>query len=180
MSEAGAFFQKFADELVGGLNTVAIGQIEAFDATKAKANVKLLPDGDLILGVPVAMPQTSGFIIRMPYTKGDYVVVVFAQRDIDGVMYGGREDPSGRMLAVDDAIVIGGLNLFTTSLPATNAGDLVVASKDFKHKVTIAADGKMELANGAGANITMDATGAINIVGPNGVTITGKTSSASY
>ena len=180
MREAGEFFNTFKERLIGGLNTVAIGKIEAFDVTKAKADVKLLPDGDLIVAVPVAMPQTGDFIVRLPYKKGDYVVVAFAQRDIDEIMLGGSASDSGRMLAVDDAIVVGGLNLFSNNMPATNGADLVIAKKDLTTKITLAADGKMELSNGAGAKITMDATGAIAIVGPNGVTITGKTSSASY
>lgn len=41
MSEAMAFFNKFKDKMVGGLNTCAIGKIQSFDAKKLKADVEL-------------------------------------------------------------------------------------------------------------------------------------------
>jgi hypothetical protein len=137
MSEAAAFFERFKNNMVGGLNTCAIGQIQTYDPIKSKADVKLLPDGDLIKSVPVGMPQTSQFFIRIPYQKGDYVLVVFAQRDIDGVMYQSNNPASNRMLAIDDAIVVCGINLYTKSLPAADSNALVIGEKSGAAKITI-------------------------------------------
>ena len=47
----------------------------------------------------------------MPYKRGDTVLVVFAQREIDNIMYEANNPASQRMLAVDDAVVVCGINL---------------------------------------------------------------------
>lgn len=171
--EAASFFQQWQNKMVGSLNTCAIGEIQTFDTTKLKADVKLLPDGDLIKSVPVAMPQTNDFIIRVPYQPGDKVVVVFSQRDIDPIMYG-ESQSSGRMLAIDDAIVVGGINLFSISLPSDNPNDLVIAKKDFTAKIIIGDDGI----------VTVDAPKGISLKANDpsgqGVSIQGKTSSQSW
>lgn len=143
--EASAFFHKMVDDLVGGINTVAIGKIESFDATKAKADVRVLPGNDLIVAVPVAMPQTNDFVVRMPYSKGDVVVIVFAQRDIDNILLGGDNAETGRKLSIDDAIVVGGINLFNNSMPADNSADLAIAKKDMSSKIVLKANGDIAI-----------------------------------
>lgn len=145
MSEAAAFFERFKNNLIGSLNTCAIGQIVRFDGVKMQADVKLLPDGELILDVPVGTIQTSDFYIRVPYKNGDYVVVIFAQRDIDEIMYGGNTTPSQRMLALDDAIVAFGINLFTNSLPSENSNDLVIGKKDGGASIVIKQNNEIEV-----------------------------------
>lgn len=129
MSDADIYFRRFKNSLIGELNTFAIGKILSFDPVKMKADIELLPDGDLIKSVPVGMQQTSEFYIRIPYQKGDIVGVVFAQREIDGIMYESNNPKSKRMLAVDDAVVVCGINLFTNNLPSEDADKLVIAEK---------------------------------------------------
>lgn len=153
--EADYFFNKFQEGLVGGINTIAIGIVEKFDGAKMKADVKVLPDNALVVDVPVATFQTSQFYIRVPYKKGDHVIVAFAQRDIDGIMYGGDEIPSQRMLSLDDAIVIGGINLFANPLPGVNADDLIIAKKDLNSKIVLDATG----------NITVESAGNVFLGG---------------
>lgn len=138
MKKANEFFSKFHSNMVGGLNTCMMGQIENFDPQRMAADVVLLPDGDLIIDVPVAIQQSEDFYIRVPYQQGDIVLVVFCQRDIDGIMRGGDATPSQRMLAMDDAVVIGGINLYTDdALPAANAGDLVIGKKSGGSKIVL-------------------------------------------
>ena len=138
MKKANEFFSKFQSNMVGGLNTCMLGQIETFDPERMAADVVLLPDGDLIIDVPVAIQQTEDFYIRLPYKIGDIVVILFAQRDLDGIMQGGDATPSQRMLSIDDAIVIGGINLYTDDpLPSANAGDLVIGKKDGGSKIVL-------------------------------------------
>jgi hypothetical protein len=144
MKEAAAFFNQFKTNLISGLNTCAIGRIEAFDGVKMKADVRILPDDVLIVDVPVGTLQTSDFYIRLPYKKGDYVFVSFAQRDIDGIMHGGDATPSERMLSLDDAVVICGINLFTQSLPPADADKLVIGEKNGAAKIVIGG-GKIRL-----------------------------------
>lgn len=138
MKKAQEFFNKLSSGIIGGVNTCMLGQIERFDPVEMSADVVLLPDGDLIVDVPVGMQQTSDFFIRMPYQEGDIVLVVFAQRDIDGIMRGGDATPSQRMLSLDDAIIVCGINLFTDDpLPAANAGDLVIGKRNGNAKIVL-------------------------------------------
>lgn len=137
MSEAAKFFENYKKGLVGGLYTSAIAQIEAYDPIVNKADITLLPGGDLIKSVPVGMPQTKDFYIRMPYSKGDHVLVVFSQRDIDPILFANGKIPSERMLAIDDAIIVCGINLFTQPLPATDSDKLVIGQKDGVAKIVM-------------------------------------------
>lgn len=129
MREANDFFRKFKENMVGGLNTCAIGEIVSYDPIKSKADVKLLPGDTLIKSVPVGIQQTAEYFIRIPYKRGDTVLVVFVQREIDNIMYQANNPASQRMLAVDDAVVVCGINLFTNDLPAADTDKLVVGEK---------------------------------------------------
>ena len=138
MKKAHDFFDKFKTNTISGLNTCLLGQIERFDPETMAADVVLLPDGDLIIDVPVGIQQTADFFIRMPYQVGDIVLVLFAQRDIDGILRGGDATTSQRMLSIDDAVVIAGINLFTDDpVPAANAGDLVIGKRNGNAKIVL-------------------------------------------
>jgi hypothetical protein len=138
MNEAKEFFKKYKKDMVAGLNTCMLGQIERFDPAAMSADVTLLPDGDLIIDVPVGIQQTEDFYIRVPYQVGDIVLVVFVQRDIDGIMRGGDATTSQRMLSMDDAVVVCGINLYTDDpLPASNPGDLVIGKKNGNSKIVL-------------------------------------------
>jgi len=175
MSEPEKFFDDFANSLISGIHTSAIGQIEAYDAEKLMADVKLLPDGDLITAVPVADLQTGRYIIRTPYKRGDYVLISFCMRDIDGILHGDSAPPSSRMLDVNDAVVVCGINLFTRPLPKQaidtndggkvtpiNPGDLLIASKDMKDRIVLTEAG--------GIKMYSDNQNGVEIVAPMGVT----------
>ncbi|WP_411501367.1 Gp138 family membrane-puncturing spike protein [Bacillus thuringiensis] len=123
--------------MVGGLNTCAIGEIVSYDPIKSKADVKLLPGDTLIKSVPVGIQQTAEYFIRMPYKRGDTVLVVFVQREIDNIMYQSNNPASQRMLAVDDAVVVCGINLFTNNLPATDSDKLLIGEKSGGATITI-------------------------------------------
>ena len=138
MKPAHDFFKKFSDDLYKNVNTCLMGQIVKFDPVKLTADVSLLPDGEFIIDVPVAIQQTADFFIRLPYQPGDIVLVLFAQKDIDGILRGGDATPSQRMLSMDDAIVIAGINLLTDDpLPAANAGDLVIGKRNGNAKIVL-------------------------------------------
>ncbi|WP_212934956.1 Gp138 family membrane-puncturing spike protein [Bacillus hominis] len=129
MKEANDFFRRFKEKTVGGLNTCAIGEIVSYDPIKSKADVNLLPGDTLIKSVPVGIQQTADFFIRIPYKRGDTVLVVFVQREIDNIMYQSNNPASQRMLAVDDAVVVCGINLFTNNLPAADTDKLLIGEK---------------------------------------------------
>ncbi|TQK41975.1 hypothetical protein FB479_11676 [Brevibacillus sp. AG162] len=176
MKEATDFFNDFRNSLIAGLYTSAIGQIISYDAEKMQADVKLVPGGDLITAVPVATIQTSKFVMRVPYQKGDYVMVSFSMRDIDSVMHEDTAPETDRMASIDDAIVVCGINLFTRPLPKThvdvadnnneitlNPRDLLIASKDMKTRFLLSEAGGIKMYD--------DTAAGIEIVAPLGVTI---------
>lgn len=176
MREANDFFESFSNSLIAGIYTSAIGKIVSYDAEKMQADVQLVPGGDMLVAVPVASIQTDKFVIRTPYKQGDYVMVSFSMRDIDGVMYEDQAPGTDRMLSMDDAVVVCGINLFTKPLPKThvdvadnnnevtlNPSDLLVASKDMKTRFILSESGGIKMYD--------DTQVGIEIVAPLGVTI---------
>ncbi len=67
-----------------------------------------------ISGVPVVFPQSSSGGVTFPLSKGDPVMLLFAQRDIDTWIEKGGEDApaSARLHDITDAIAIPGLFSF--------------------------------------------------------------------
>lgn len=59
-------------------------------------------------------------------------------------MYGSNNPPSNRMLAVNDAVIVCGINLFTQDLPAEDADKLVIGEKGGAAKITMGG-GKISL-----------------------------------
>lgn len=159
--EAAEFFDRFRANIISGLNTCALAEIVTFDAAAMKADIELLPDRDLVKAVPVSAQVSGGFVVRVPYSQGDTVLVVFAQRDIDAIMHG-DEGNTERMLDINDAIIVGGITLFPDPLPSSNAGDLVIAKRDMT------------------AKIVMTSAGGVQIVAPDGITLQGKNTTQSW
>lgn len=171
------FFNQLSQNLTGGINSCTLGKIETFDPTAMKANVIPLvksKDGNkpMLIEVPVSFIKAGPFVIRPPYKKGDIVLVVFADEDIDNVLLSGNisEPNSTRKHSLDDAIVVGGIMPFTQTLPDEHIEDLAIAKDDFSTKIVIKKDGDIEVKGGnikidASENIDIEAAGNINIKG---------------
>jgi len=149
------FFSKLSGNLINGINSCMLGRIETFDASKMKANVIPLvknKDGDkpILIEVPVSFIKAGPFLIRPPYKKGDIVLVVFADEDIDNVLLSGKvsEPNSIRKHSLDDAIVVGGIMPFTQTLPNEHIEDLVIAKDDFTTKIVVKEDGEIIIQGG--------------------------------
>lgn len=155
------------------MNTCVIAEINSVDLKHMRADV-IFPDEEktLILRVPIAPQQTGGFIIRPPYKKGDSVVIVFSQQDIDPFLYGGG-DSSDREHHMDDAIIIGGARGFTEPLPdefTEHAEDLIIAKRDFSARIILKVNGEMLIESDEDININSQKD--INISAPNGIVTT--------
>jgi hypothetical protein len=161
MKEAADFFSMFENRITGGMNTCLIAEIVSYDAAAMTADVETLPERDLITSVPVAAQKGGGFIVRVPYAKGDKVLVVISQRDIDAIMHGEGE-ATERKMALDDAVIVGGITPFTDPLPAGNEADLVIGKEDMS------------------AKLVMTAGGAVQIIAPGGITLQGPTRTESW
>lgn len=153
MDEANKYIKGLLNGIAGDVNSCIIARIESFDSRKMKADViPLIKDSDnkpvsMLIEVPVALVKAGGFIIRPPYKKGDVVVIVFADRDIDNVLLSGKVSNlnSSRKHSLDDAIVVGSIMPFTETLPAEHSSDLVIAKDDFTSKIVLKADGSIEI-----------------------------------
>lgn len=139
--EAGEFFVNMKKGMMGSINTCSLCKIVSYDPATMKADVETIPAGDLILSVPVSAPQTKDFIIRVPYKPGNIGFVVYSQSQIDGALTGGIGEESDRQFAIDDAIFVGGINLFTETMDADHADDLIISKKDFTSKIVMKSDG---------------------------------------
>ena len=159
MGKSVNFFNSLKKQFATDVHTCMIARIERFDPGKMKADVKPLgkiklcgkaQEMPLIIEVPVSFIKAGSFFIRPPYNKGDLVFIIFAEHDIDNVMFTGQEEQanSSRQHSLDDAIVVGGIMPFTQSMPETDANSLIIAKTDLSSKVVLTDDGKIVIEAG--------------------------------
>lgn len=160
MSEVLGFFDGLLGESVDGINSCTIGKIEKFDATTMKAEVAPLvqkknadgstEDVSLLIEVPVSFLKAGPFLIRPPYKPGDVVLVIFADSDIENVLYsGGKGRPvRDEKHSLDNAMVVGGIMPFTVTLPGEHADDLIIAKDDFSTKIVVKDNGEIIIQGG--------------------------------
>lgn len=166
----------------GEINSCILAKIESFDPEKLTANVipmtrQLDRTGktkelSMLINIPVATIQTENFIIRPPYKKGDIVVMVIADSDIEGTIITGEiSDPNTkRKHSLDDGIIIGGFKALNNTLPSEHSEDLVIANKSFGTKVVLKSNGDVEILGNnidvkAGSDIKVEAGGVLDLIG---------------
>jgi hypothetical protein len=140
---------------LGTVHTAIPGQIEKYDYTTAKADVKPLlsqsfTDGTtaempVISNVPVVWPRTSQGSISFPLVRGDGVLLIFSERSIDEwLSRGGTLAPSDqRQFDMSDAIAIPGLYSFASQTKISGNEDCEIHFKN--QSVTIKANGDIEV-----------------------------------
>ena len=140
----GQFVGDSIEESLMNMNTCLICEILEVDMNLFRANVlpKNDPEATPILDVPIAFHQTDQFVIQIPYKKGDLVLVVCSQADIDPLMFGGGEAAS-RSFSTNDALIVGGINLFTNPIQNEHPDDVVIGTKDFQTKIVLKDDGEI-------------------------------------
>ena len=144
MSELHDFLKEEMDEQSEKTHVAMLCRIVSFDSQQMKASIQPMQKGlPMIENVPVALQKAGPFFIRVPFEKGDVVVVVFADKGIDTQINTGAdaEEVGARKHDISDAIVVGGITPFNSPLPA-EAG-LVIAKKDLSAKVVIQEDNKI-------------------------------------
>ncbi len=119
--------RQVVDDRLRRVNTCLPGRVDSYDAQTRTAEVTPLvqeryADGTLlpppsIAGVPIVMPGGASSGLCIPIAAGDIVLLLFAQRSIDGWKSdGGSVDPQdARMHSLADAVGIAGLFPSTTS-----------------------------------------------------------------
>lgn len=160
------FFNKLSEQLTSNINSCTLGMIEKFDAKKMKAEVTPLvkyknKDGTmekrpLLIEVPVSFLKAGSFVIRPPYKKGDVVLVVFADNDIENALLSGdvSEPNSTRVHSLDDAIAVAAIMPFAEELPDEHSEDLVIAIDTFSSKVVIKENGEILIKSDKGITIS--------------------------
>lgn len=146
--------EQIAESLLN-VNTCLICEVIEVDMNLLKADVLPLhdPEATPILDVPIAFHQTEQFLIQVPYAKGDIVLVVCSQADIDPLMFGGGKAAS-RSFSSNDALIIGGINYFTKPIQNPHPEDVVISDKVFKNKIRIQQDGQIYMESEENINIT--------------------------
>ncbi len=149
--------------MLSGIHTCLPGKIESYDHAKKKASVKPLirkkyADGTVIplpviVNVPVVWMQGGGAVFTFPLKKGDGVLLLFAERNIDRwLSEGGDVEPKdSRKFHLSDCIAIPGLDDFKTGENPDNNDDVTL--KYLGGKVVIHNDGQVNINDG---NLTVD------------------------
>ena len=145
------------------VHTCIPGKVVAYDGhatrrAKVKPLVKLfsvagsrveLPE---IMEVPLVFPSTAAGGLVLPVAAGDGVLLFFSEAGIGGFLQGQHQETDAddpTRFSLHDCIAVPGLWPFG-AVPAIDAGagDVVLAMGG--QKVTLAADGSVEMTNGAG------------------------------
>lgn len=160
MDEAMEFMKNLKGNITGGINNCMMAKIEKFDGTTMRADViplvrmknkdGKLEDVSMLIEVPVSFLKAGPFLIRPPYKSGDIVIVIFADNDIENVLLSGdTSNPnSTRKHSLDDAIIVGSIMPFTTTLPGEHLDDLIIANKDFTTKIVLKENGEVIIQGG--------------------------------
>lgn len=143
-------------DALSSVHTAFPAQIEKYDFTTAKADVKPLinavyPDGStmelpVIPNVPVVWPRTSLGSISFPLQRGDGCLIVCSERSIDDwlLLGGNNNTPSDpRMFDLNDAIAIPGVYSFAVQTKIKGNDKFEIHYKD--QQVTIDKDGNIEI-----------------------------------
>lgn len=164
------FFYKLSNGIINGINNCMLGKIDNFNSKTMKADImplvkKRYENGEvenvsLLIEVPVSAMKAGPFVIRPPYRKGDIVLVVFADSDIENALLSGdvSKPNSTRKHSLDDAIVVGGVMPFTNTLPEEHSKDLIIGNEDFSTKIVLKEAG----------GILFESDKEITIKGPSG------------
>lgn len=155
------------------VHTSLPASIETYDPATRKASVKPLikrvyagkaVDLPVIVGVPVIFPTAGKFYINFPVEKGDTVLLLFAERELDGFLSSGAnsEPESRRQFSLSDAVAVLGLCPFSKP---NAAKDTTAAEIGFdKCLITMTAGNDVFLSNEAG-KFELSASGKISLNG---------------
>lgn len=132
------------DSRLTDLHVALPARIESYDKAKQTVDVqpmlkRALPDGrdnytaeslPTIADVPVLFPRSGGFFISMPLAKGDFVLLVFAERSMANWRSTGNESDPGDlgMHTLDGAVAIPGIFPDSKALSSADDTNMVLGS----------------------------------------------------
>lgn len=146
------------ENLIAGVHTSTIGKIESYEYSKQKASVKplitrtngngIIEEYPVIADVPVLFFASGGASITFPVSKGDFVLLIFAERSIDDWLSKGSQIIANlsRRFDISDCIAIPGILPFTSDSQAENNNDVLLTYGDAR--VTLKKNGNIEIDGG--------------------------------
>jgi hypothetical protein len=154
------------------LHVAMPARVESYDASKQTADVlpqldRAVPDGaggytieqlPVIPNVRVAHPRGGGFFASFPLQKGDFVLLVFCERDLNAWRHKGeRTDPGDlRMHPLSGAVAIP-CNLYPSGQELDGAsGDNMVIGKDGGALIQVAPNGGIAIDSASAQNVTFN------------------------
>lgn len=137
------------------LHTCLPGVVQVFDPDTQTADIQPtiqrkmsgevinLP---LLTGVPVRFPATASFCITLPIAKGDFVLLVFAERSIDNWLENGGIQPAqdSRTHSLSDAFALPLMYPDKEPITDFNSSALEIKSRTGAAKITMS-DSNIEL-----------------------------------
>ena len=143
------------------MHTGMPAKVESYDAATQKVSVQPVikgryEDGEtfdepIIPDVPLCYPSGAGYMITWPLEKGDYVMLVFAERSIDEWLDqggDGKEAQSLRRFDAADAVAIPGIRPFAEPLEGTGENLIVGEQGSPGHQLVIDKSGSIEITDG--------------------------------
>jgi hypothetical protein len=165
--------RKMINDAVSDIHTSLPAKINKYDAEKMRAEITLISKQNLegemveippVLEVPVGFMKAGKFIIRLPFQKGDVVVVVFSEKAIDQLLISGKSEEVKytRMHSIDDAIIVNSLQLESESdLNSSYTSDLLIENQEANSRIVMKNNGDL-LAETSG-NTTIDTSGSTTV-----------------
>jgi hypothetical protein len=150
--------RNFMLDILAELHTCMPGQIEQYNSTTQKAEVKPLlkramKDGTqlaypIISDVPVCFPSGNDASITFPLSKGTIVLLLFSEKSLNNWVVSGNDSDTeqGRLHSLSDCIALPGIIPFNAVGKTTDSTAVEVSLKD--QKIVIKADGSIELGIG--------------------------------
>lgn len=139
------------DGRIARINTALPATVESYDSTNNTVAV-IVPvrhseDAAYpkLSGIPLVFPRFTNGGLRFPINKGDGVLILFIQQDIDKYLMGssGEVSMSQRKFSISDAVAIPGL--FPLGNPPPNASEDSVELSYGSSRLTIEKNGKIKL-----------------------------------
>ncbi|MTI62162.1 MAG: hypothetical protein FH762_19625 [Firmicutes bacterium] len=170
--ELNKIVRKLINDKIDKLNVALPARILKYDSTKLRAKIELLAKKELageqvtyppILEVPVSTIRAGTFVIIPPFRKNDVVQVLFNQKALDKLLITGKpqEVQYKRLFSIDDAVVIGGLQIEQADDLPDVGENLYIGSQDGETNIEITSDNEINI-NCSTANINAD---EVNLAG---------------
>lgn len=152
-----------ADAIKTGANAALLATMVAYPAIvksvdtatqtiSAQIAIQRIVDGEnqdisVLVGVPLVFPTVQGFSITMPIQSGDEVLIVFADRCIDGWIQSGGVAAQAvhRVHHISDGFAIIGVNSAPNVVSNYNATDLEIRNTDGSQKIALKQDGNIDI-----------------------------------